>query len=104
MTGRMLHKAPQTQSSSDLLYRASLILMDLSWAFFHRVVFHFVWAFVYIIFAILLAVGAFVHARILLSGLGLGKRGHVAGGFCCTLAEVGKCWLIATCRTWQCPM
>ena len=71
---------------------------------FHCIVTDFVWTFVYDIFAILLAVGAFVHARILLSGLGLGKRGHVAGGFCCTLAEVGKCWLIATCRTWQCPM
>ena len=41
-----------------------LVLIDLSRAAFRRIVFNFVWSFVYNTFAVLLAAGAFVGARI----------------------------------------
>ncbi|MCJ1283001.1 hypothetical protein MMC26_002328 [Xylographa opegraphella] len=50
-----------------------LVLMDLSAAFHRRVCFNFGWAFVYNVFAILLAGGAFVSARIPPQYAGLGE-------------------------------
>ncbi|MCJ1388348.1 hypothetical protein MMC18_001194 [Xylographa bjoerkii] len=50
-----------------------LVLMDLSTAFHRRVCFNFLWAFVYNVFAILLAGGAFVNARIPPQYAGLGE-------------------------------
>ncbi|MCJ1289985.1 hypothetical protein MMC34_001520 [Xylographa carneopallida] len=50
-----------------------LVLMDLSAAFHRRVCFNFLWAFVYNVFAILLAAGAFVNARIPPQYAGLGE-------------------------------
>ncbi|KFY95584.1 hypothetical protein V500_02708 [Pseudogymnoascus sp. VKM F-4518 (FW-2643)] len=66
------------QSAADaVLMRPSLsgilVLMDLSRAFYRRVVFNFTWAFVYNVFAILLAAGAFPHARIPPQYAGLGE-------------------------------
>jgi heavy metal translocating P-type ATPase len=66
------------QSAADaVLMRPSLsgilTLMDLSRAFYRRVVFNFTWAFVYNVFAILLAAGAFPHARIPPQYAGLGE-------------------------------
>ena len=66
------------QSAADaVLMRPSLsgilTLMDLSRAFYRRVVFNFTWAFVYNAFAILLAAGAFPHARIPPQYAGLGE-------------------------------
>ncbi|KAL9636916.1 MAG: hypothetical protein Q9164_002532 [Protoblastenia rupestris] len=57
------------KSAADaVLFRPALsgilVLIDLSRAAFHRIVFNFSWSFVYNTFAILLAAGAFVHARI----------------------------------------
>jgi Cu2+-exporting ATPase len=48
-------------------------LIDLSKAFHRRVVFNFGWSFVYNLFAVLLAAGAFPHARILPQYAGLGE-------------------------------
>lgn len=50
-----------------------LVLIDLSQAAFRRIVFNFAWSFVYNIFAVLLAAGAFVHARIPPQYAGLGE-------------------------------
>jgi Cu2+-exporting ATPase len=50
-----------------------LVLLDLSKAAFHRIFFNFAWSFVYNLFAILLAAGAFVHARIPPQYAGLGE-------------------------------
>ena len=50
-----------------------LVLMDLSRAAFLRIVFNFSWAFIYNLFAILLASGAFVNARIPPQYAGLGE-------------------------------
>jgi Cu2+-exporting ATPase len=50
-----------------------LTLMDLSKAFHRRVVFNFAWSFVYNLFAVLLAAGAFPHARIPPQYAGLGE-------------------------------
>lgn len=50
-----------------------LTLMDLSRAAYRRIVFNFAWAFVYNLFAILLAAGAFVDARIPPQYAGLGE-------------------------------
>ncbi|MCJ1465817.1 hypothetical protein MMC07_004436 [Pseudocyphellaria aurata] len=50
-----------------------LLLMDLSRATFRRIVFNFAWAFVYNIFAITLAAGAFVRARVPPQYAGLGE-------------------------------
>jgi Cu2+-exporting ATPase len=66
------------QSAADaVLMRPSLsgvlTLMDLSRAFYRRVVFNFTWAFFYNVFAILLAAGAFPRARIPPQYAGLGK-------------------------------
>lgn len=66
------------QSAADaVLMRPSLsgilILIDLSKAFYRRVVFNFTWAFTYNVFAILLAAGAFPHARIPPQFAGLGE-------------------------------
>lgn len=66
------------QSAADVvIMRASLsgipILMDLSKAFYRRVIFNFVWSFVYNVFAILLAAGAFPNARISPQFAGLGE-------------------------------
>jgi Cu2+-exporting ATPase len=66
------------QSAADaVLMRPSLsgilTLMDLSRAFYRRVVFNFTWAFVYNFFAILLAAGTFPHARIPPQYAGLGE-------------------------------
>lgn len=66
------------RSAADvLLVRPSLggilILMDLSRAAFRRIVFNFAWAFVYNLFAITLAAGAFVHARVSPQYAGLGE-------------------------------
>ena len=66
------------QSAADaVLMRPSLsgilILMDLSKAFHRRVVFNFLWAFIYNIFAILLAAGAFPRARVSPQFAGLGE-------------------------------
>ncbi|KAI9771886.1 MAG: hypothetical protein M1840_001656 [Geoglossum simile] len=67
-----------TQSAADaVLVRPSLsgilTLIDLSRASFRRIVFNFAWAFVYNLFAILLAAGAFVNARIPPQYAGLGE-------------------------------
>ncbi|KAL3423514.1 P-type cation-transporting ATPase 2 [Phlyctema vagabunda] len=66
------------QSAADaILMRPSLFgiitLIDLSRAAFNRIVFNFTWAFVYNLFAILLAGGAFVNARISPEYAGLGE-------------------------------
>ncbi|CUS14361.1 unnamed protein product [Tuber aestivum] len=66
------------QSAADaVLVRPALsgiiILMDLSKAFFRRVVFNFSWSFIYNTFAILLAAGAFPNARIAPEFAGLGE-------------------------------
>ncbi|KAH7385552.1 E1-E2 ATPase-domain-containing protein [Phaeosphaeria sp. MPI-PUGE-AT-0046c] len=50
-----------------------LIAMAVSRKWMHRVVFNFSWSFVYNLFAILLAAGAFVHARIPPEYAGLGE-------------------------------
>ncbi|KAI9880396.1 MAG: hypothetical protein M1830_003435 [Pleopsidium flavum] len=50
-----------------------LVLLDLSAAAYRRIQFNFAWAFVYNIFAILLAAGAFVNARIPPRFAGLGE-------------------------------
>jgi heavy metal translocating P-type ATPase len=50
-----------------------LVLMDLSKAAHYRIVFNFVWAFIYNLVAILLAAGAFVDARIPPQYAGLGE-------------------------------
>ncbi|KIW38220.1 copper-translocating P-type ATPase [Exophiala oligosperma] len=50
-----------------------LILLDLSKAAFYRIFFNFAWAFVYNVFAVLLAAGAFVNARIEPQYAGLGE-------------------------------
>ena len=50
-----------------------LVLLDLSKAAFHRIIFNFAWSFVYNLFAILLAAGAFVNARIPPQYAGLGE-------------------------------
>lgn len=66
------------QSAADaVLVRPALtgilFLVDLSRAAFRRIVFNFSWSFVYNTFAILLAAGAFVHARIPPQYAGLGE-------------------------------
>ncbi|KAK4574266.1 hypothetical protein LTR86_002027 [Recurvomyces mirabilis] len=66
------------QTAADVvLLRPSLIgllvLLDLSNAAMHRVYLNFAWSFVYNLFAILLAGGAFVHARIAPQYAGLGE-------------------------------
>jgi heavy metal translocating P-type ATPase len=66
------------QSAADVvLMRPSLsgilTLIDLSRAAYRRIVFNFAWAFVYNLFAILLAAGAFVNARIPPQYAGLGE-------------------------------
>jgi Cd2+-exporting ATPase len=66
------------QTAADVvLMRPSLggilVLLDLSKAAFHRIFFNFTWSFVYNLFAILLAAGAFVNARILPQYAGLGE-------------------------------
>ncbi|MCJ1233585.1 hypothetical protein MMC14_001543 [Varicellaria rhodocarpa] len=50
-----------------------LVLLDLSKAASHRIFFNFAWSFVYNLFAILLAAGAFVDARIPPQYAGLGE-------------------------------
>lgn len=50
-----------------------LVLLDLSQAASHRIFFNFAWAFVYNVFAILLAAGAFVNVRIEPQYAGLGE-------------------------------
>ena len=50
-----------------------LVLLDLSKAAFQRIFFNFAWSFVYNLFAILLAAGAFVDARIPPQYAGLGE-------------------------------
>ena len=50
-----------------------LVLLDLSKAAFHRIFFNFAWSFVYNLFAILLAAGAFVNVRIEPQYAGLGE-------------------------------
>ncbi|MCJ1421929.1 hypothetical protein MMC32_008296 [Xylographa parallela] len=66
------------QSAADaVLIRPALsgilVLIDLSQAAFRRIVFNFSWSFVYNTFAVLLAAGAFVHARIPPQYAGLGE-------------------------------
>lgn len=66
------------QSAADaVLVRPALsgiiILMDLSKAYFHRVVFNFIWSFIYNTVAVLLAAGAFPKARIPPEFAGLGE-------------------------------
>jgi Cd2+-exporting ATPase len=66
------------QTAADVvLVRPSLdgilVLLDLSKAAFHRIRFNFTWSFVYNLFAILLAAGAFVNARIPPQYAGLGE-------------------------------
>lgn len=66
------------QSAADVvLMRSSLsgilFLMDLSKAAMHRVVFNFAWSFLYNIFAVVLAAGAFVTFRIPPEFAGLGE-------------------------------
>jgi Cd2+-exporting ATPase len=66
------------QSAADaVLMRPSLrrilTLIDLSNAFYRRVVFNFAWSFLYNSFAVLLAAGAFPHARIPPRYAGLGE-------------------------------
>ena len=50
-----------------------LVLIDLSQASYRRILFNFVWCFFYNLVAILLAAGAFVHARIPPQYAGLGE-------------------------------
>ncbi|KAK7936783.1 hypothetical protein LTR80_011007 [Exophiala xenobiotica] len=50
-----------------------LVLLDLSKAALHRIFFNFAWSFVYNLFTILLAAGAFVNARIPPQYAGLGE-------------------------------
>jgi heavy metal translocating P-type ATPase len=50
-----------------------LVLMDLSKAAHQRIIFNFAWAFIYNLFAVLLAAGAFVDARIAPQYAGLGE-------------------------------
>ncbi|KAI9822884.1 MAG: hypothetical protein M1832_002909 [Thelocarpon impressellum] len=53
--------------------RGVLVLIDVSRASYHRIVFNFAWAFVYNSLAILLAAGAFVNARVPPQYAGLGE-------------------------------
>lgn len=50
-----------------------LQLLDISKAAFHRIMFNFLWAALYNVFAILLAGGAFVRVRIPPAYAGLGE-------------------------------
>jgi Cu2+-exporting ATPase len=50
-----------------------LVLMDLSKAAYQRIIFNVAWAFIYNLFAVLLAAGAFVDARIAPQYAGLGE-------------------------------
>lgn len=76
-----LHMASGTdvaQSAADaVLVRPALsgilVLIDLSRAVFRRIVINFAWSFVYNMVAVLLAAGAFVHARIPPQYAGLGE-------------------------------
>ncbi|KFZ01789.1 hypothetical protein V500_00619 [Pseudogymnoascus sp. VKM F-4518 (FW-2643)] len=66
------------QGAADaVLVRPALVgiitLMDLSKAFFRRVIFNFTWVFIYNTFAILLAAGAFPNTRISPEFAGLGE-------------------------------
>jgi Cd2+-exporting ATPase len=66
------------QTAADVVLLRSnlggiLVLLDLSKVAFHRICFNFVWSFVYNLFAILLAAGAFVNARIPPQYAGLGE-------------------------------
>ncbi|KFY03735.1 hypothetical protein V490_00095 [Pseudogymnoascus sp. VKM F-3557] len=66
------------QGAADaVLVRPALVgiitLMDLSKAFFRRVIFNFTWSFIYNTFAILLAAGAFPNTRIPPEFAGLGE-------------------------------
>lgn len=66
------------QGAADaVLVRPSLVgiitLMDLSEAFFRRVIFNFAWSFIYNTFAVLLAAGAFPNVRIPPEFAGLGE-------------------------------
>jgi len=66
------------QSAADAVLvrpalKGILTLVNLSKAFYSRVVFNFAWSFVYNLFAILLAAGAFPHARIPPEFAGLGE-------------------------------
>ncbi|KFY62736.1 hypothetical protein V496_04425 [Pseudogymnoascus sp. VKM F-4515 (FW-2607)] len=66
------------QGAADaVLVRPALVgiitLMDLSKAFFRRVIFNFTWSFIYNTFAILLAAGAFPNVRISPEFAGLGE-------------------------------
>jgi Cu2+-exporting ATPase len=54
-----------------------LVLIDLSKAFYRRVIFNFLWSFTYNVFAILLAAGAFPDARITPQFAGLGEIASV---------------------------
>jgi Cu2+-exporting ATPase len=53
--------------------RGVCVLIELSRAAFRRVTFNFAWSFVYNLFAVLLAAGAFVHARVPPAYAGLGE-------------------------------
>ena len=64
---------------------AILVLLDLSKASFHRILFNFAWSFVYNLFAILLAAGAFVIARIPPQYAGLGEIVSVLPVICIAL-------------------
>ncbi|KAI9801956.1 MAG: hypothetical protein M1825_003011 [Sarcosagium campestre] len=50
-----------------------LVLMNLSRAVMHRIIFNFVWSFVYNSLSILMAAGAFVHVRVPPAYAGLGE-------------------------------
>ena len=66
------------QSAADVVLMRPVLggiltLINLSRASYRRIIFNFIWAFVYNLFAILLAAGAFVNARIPPEYAGLGE-------------------------------
>ncbi|KAG9516571.1 heavy metal translocatin [Aureobasidium pullulans] len=66
-----------TRATADVILLGDLkgvpILLDISKAAFHRILFNFLWAALYNVFAILLASGAFVYFRIPPAYAGLGE-------------------------------
>merc|ERR1712080_52562 len=78
------HVGVQIESSSDVTRATADVvllgnlkgiptLLDISKAAFHRILFNFLWAALYNVFAILLAGGAFVYVRIPPAYAGLGE-------------------------------
>ena len=70
-----------------------LVLLDISRAAFGRILFNFGWSFVYNLFAILLAAGAFVDARIPPVHMLALEHRQCATGHCCKVALLSLKWV-----------